>query len=434
MKNCGELNTDNEMDAKLMDMFDEKRLPEGFQQKLLNSLQDITVRTANRKKVLTGRFKAISIAAAVLIVILIPFSGKTIFTRLSNVVVPQSSGKTADMPMMIRLEGTDYIASQDVVTDDRAIGQEIGKVKKTIKDEFGDTSFEEATATALPVGTPIYSLKGMDRKTAVAAKYMGTWIIYKAAGEKRTMAPLYNEDYANAKKIVASYSMNNREVKQEITDKNSIQKIAEFIKNAKSQDESPSYANEKQLIFYFYNEDDNGIGKIADIIHVNFNDPALGGYISYDKYYKITPDIMKLLIPESIEGGYDAKLGGKRQIYEIYASPKLLIRRYIKDEGAAPPEIKVLYKGEKLFRDGKLTEDNLAGNYKLAITMKDTTIQDKVKKQFEKEYGNITGALSASISTGEDKNTTVMYIGFDKTPHFEFQEYGESVIIVLLDK
>lgn len=340
-------------------------------------------------------------------------------------------GGSAKLAQVIRLNDIEYWGSNDVIPDDRIIGEEIGKVKRSITSESGNTTIGEGTATMLPVGTPIYSLKDMDERKAVAAKYNGDWVAYRAREQNAEPMSIYQDDYPNAKRIVVTYDLGKGKVNLEITDRDTIKKIAEYLKNLQPMKEYPGISNAKRATFYFYSEDKDGIGKVAQNIIILFNDPLLGGYIPYNGGYKISQEIMKLFVPVAIENGYNETLGGTNQIYEALLSPKILIRRYMKDTNAAAPEVKVINKGEKLLEEGLTVEDNLSGNFKLMITMKNTTIQEGVKQQFIADYKKIPGAVSLKVTSGENKQTTIIYIGFDTKPDYIFQESGETIMILM---
>lgn len=416
------------MDSSMKDIFCEKNMEEGFEERIIGNLPEKSDGRTFWEMIGMRKFKVLTVVAAVIVILIIPWGGKSVVSMLYNGIVPHSS-KVVDLAAVMRFNDINYLASSEVIPDERIIDKEVYKVKKSITEENSDAKLENGCATMLPVGTLVYSLKGMDQNKALTAKFDGRWILYRAIDGSKAPVPLFAEDYMNAEKIVVTNQDGEKQVKTEVTDKNTIKSIAQYLKNAKPQDQAVNYYNAKTYSFYFYIKDSGGIGKVVPVYMVQFNDPALGGFICHDRYYRVTPEILKLLVPD-VSGGYDAALGGSFQVYDVYVSPKVLIRRYIKDENGPKPEVKVINKGDKIWKDGKLADDDLAGNFKLMINMKGTTVQEGAAQKIKTDYKNIPGAVSISVTKGE-KDSSVIYIGFDSSPKYNFDEFGESLMILI---
>ncbi|MDI6619404.1 MAG: anti-sigma factor [Clostridiales bacterium] len=434
MKTCSECASSYDsmksMDSSIKDIFCDKKLPEGFEEKIMNNLperKESTVFHKLRNKAKPAMLIPVLTITAVLIILWM--SSLSILNFFNKKVPDRGTGGTmADLAAMIRLNDVDYLASDDVVADERIIGGQIGKITKSIADEHSNTKITNGSATILPVGTTVYSINDMN--DAIAVKYNGKWEVYKKRGTDK-LRFLFNDDYANAEKIIISYNNDGKESKREITDRNTITAVVKYLKSVRPEDQAIQYSNQNTCSFYFYIKDGSGIGKIVPSIMIVYNDPKLGGYISYDHYYKVTPEVLKLFVPGTANTGYDVSMGGAFQIYDAYLSPKFLIRRFVKDENGPKAQVKVIKKDEKIWSDGKLINDTLSGNYKLMVLMRGTTIQNKAAEKIKSDYKKIPGAVSISISKGETDDTTVIYIGFDKIPNYKFDEFGESIMILM---
>lgn len=351
--------------------------------------------------------------------------------------IASKDNATSEFSMVdgLNINGISYILRYNkVITDARIIDTPIGSIKYLLTQNNFKDEIKNDFATNLDVGTIVYSIKGIQSEKAVAVKKDGKWLIYEKPDENFSNSPsIYTEDMPNAEKIVVTTTdENGNRYTREITDRSLITEAAYELKNAKATSDHIFFTNQKLYSFYFLTRDSNGIGKIVNSYNLYFQDAAFNGYINANETYIVSPRLNSIISSQfDIDNSpYDIILGGKQQIYDSYLSPKLILRKLIKQNVSSKFEVALLNEGDKIWQDGKLSVDNLDGKYKLQITMKDTTIQNKVCDEAISNISKIPGAKSISFSKGEVDTTTIMTIGFDNKPNYDFQENADTFIII----
>jgi hypothetical protein len=342
-----------------------------------------------------------------------------------------------DYADVFTLEGIHYSGSYDqVITDEKIIGKEFGSIKFTIADSNVGVNYEskDGDATFLKAGTKVYSLKGHDKKDFAAAQRDGKWILYKAMSQNTSNTNpsgngITDETY-KATALVVEKTENSQSVR--ITDKEKIKKVLDGIKNGVSTNDSISYPQGNMSTFYFVIPDKEGIGQIVYRYYLNFQDINLQGYIRrFNDTYKVDSSINKI-IAESFGATstiYDSKLGGKQQIYDIYASGKFILRKVVKETPAEKFIINNLTEGEEIWQNGNKVKDTLNGKYKVEIFMKDTKWQDKILNIITSKQYKLPGVIDISYSAADEGNSSVLYLCYEEKPDLYIDESADSFVL-----
>ena len=250
--------------------------------------------------------------------------------------------------------------------------------------------------------------------------------------------PVFTDDMLKAEKIVVRDINTEKNEVKEITNKETINKIALYIKSTEKVSEMPNYfQGGMRYEYYFLVRDSNGIGKITYRYFISMQDINFNGYINTrqnDSYYKTSADFNKLITSPfgSIPSAYDEKLGGKQQMYEAFLSSyKLIFRKLIKEGPSTKTDIIVLNQGENIWQNGSQIKDKLKGKYKVQIIMKDTTVQKNVMVKAFTDITKVPGAITINFTEGMTKDTLVIYICFDTKPEYVICDSEDSFVIEL---
>jgi len=432
LDNCEECKkaytTLEEVHSKLGKLFTEKEVPIGLETRIINNLPEQKPRFSFKEVFFVK--KTLAFLVPILIVGCVSIAA---YTSRYGIVLPQKIEKTLyDIPAEVRVKDMAYGYSDDVITDERVIDKEIATIEiKLNGGEKIDHNSPWASTIAEP-GTKVYSIKGLNEKEAIALKRDGYWQIFRVMNGIRQSQPIFTEDMLKSEKIVVTYSDNGKSEIKEITDKETIEKVAIAIKNAEKVSEPPSYYGSKYYEYYFVIRDSNGIGKIAHRYYATMQDIDFEGYIrTGGDVYKLGADFNKLITSPfgSIQSAYDEKLGGKKQINEAFIGAKVIFRSLIKEQSSSKSEIALLNEGDNIWQNGRQIKDNLKGKYKLQIIMKDTTVQKQVVEEAARQINKTPDALSINFTEGSTKDTLVIYLCFDTKPEFNSGESDNSFVI-----
>jgi len=337
-----------------------------------------------------------------------------------------------DMPNMVRVNNTEYHAGSEVITDERIIDREIGEIKIRLDEHSKVEENSSWASTVAEPGTKVYSIKGLNEKEAIALKIHDQFVLFRVKGGPRQSLPIFTEDILKAEKIVVKECGIGQDEVKEIKDRETINKITSLMKKAEKLSDLPTFHDGKLYEYYFVVRDSKGIGKVAYKYFATMQDINFDGYIRTDgEIYKLNPEFNKLITSPfgSIQSSYDEKLGGKKQVYKAFIGAKIIFRSLIKEESAGKSEITLLDKGADIWQNGSQIKDNLKGNYKLQIIMKDTTVQKNVIEEATKEIYRTRGAVSINFTEGSTKDTLVIYICFDTKPEYFISEGDNSLVI-----
>lgn len=419
----------------LNELFTEKELPMGLETRIINNLPEGKSRF-NFKGIFFKKKTLGFLIPILLICILLP-----VIYKLKNggLNAPHKMDAKSSLVALVRVNNTTYImSSNEVITDERIIDREIGVIKSRLNDEKG--KFEDNspwTSSIADAGTKVYSIKGISHKEAIALKINGQWEIFRVMNSLKQDHPIFTEDMLKAEKFVIREIGKGKDSVKEIRDKETINKIALYIKNSEKVSGITSYfEGGKQYQYYFVIRDSNGIGKISYKYFFTMQDINFNGYIDTreNDSYKTSIEFNKLITGPfgSIPSAYDEKLGGKQQIYEVQLSPKIIFRKLIKEAADTKNEIDLLNEGESIWNNGSQIKDNLKGKYKLQVIMKDTTIQKNILEKAIAD-AKVPGAVSIKFTEGSTKDTLVMYIGFDTKPDYFVSDSGDCFVIEIKD-
>jgi len=140
-----------------------------------------------------------------------------------------AGSKVIDYANTFMLKGVNYIEAEEVITDEKIIGLEVGIIKYNLVDGKENYKYhlKDGDATFLKVGTKIYSLKAMKEKEYLAAKKDGKWLLYKAMiSNSNALAPSGNgitEDTFRATALIVGKSGDTKSIR--IEDKEKIKKV-----------------------------------------------------------------------------------------------------------------------------------------------------------------------------------------------------------------
>jgi hypothetical protein len=353
---------------------------------------------------------------------------------------PFSKSVLVDWADVFNLNGIQYIAAHEqVITDDRVIDKEIGTIKFNIS-EGGvghEYKVKDGDATFLKVSTKVYSIKGNEKAEYAAAHNNGRWILYRginenSSSEKQPTGNGITEESYNAVALVVEKIGNPKSVR--IEDKDKIKKVLEGIKSGKATKEDISYPQDNLYSFYFVIPDKNGIGQIVYKYYLKFQDVNLDGYVRrFNDIYKVDSSVSKVIVEPfgASISVYDNKLGGKQQVYDIYADHKFILRKVVKETPQENFNIRILNQGEEIWQDGKKVQDNLLGKYKAEIFMKDTKLQEKVLNVISSKQYNLPKLLEMRYSLADGGNSSVIYLCYDTKPDFQVDESTDSFVMIL---
>ncbi|MBC8060919.1 MAG: hypothetical protein H7Y18_09655 [Clostridiaceae bacterium] len=367
----------------------------------------------------------------------------TIFIMINMILISATGCKTNSLSEKISygdaitINGISYSGSYDeVITDDKMIGVDVGAIKFNLVQSKVSSTYQmkDGDATFLKVGTKIYSLKDIDKKDAVAALNEGKWILYKATTQNSSgVMPSGNgitEDTFKASALIVEKSGNKQQVK--IEDSEKIKKVLEGIKMGVQTKEQLNFPEGNSYTFYFVIADKNGVGQIAYKYYLNFQDINLKGYVrGFDESYNVDSSVSKI-IAESFGTStniFDFKLGGKQQIYDIYAEGKFILKKVVKETPKEKFKVKVLEQGAEIWQNGNKVKDNLPGKYKVEIFMKDTKLQEQIKNILTSKKYKLPGVSLISSTTTEEGNSTVLYLSYDKQPELYLDEMSDSFVL-----
>lgn len=187
------------------------------------------------------------------------------------------SNTIIDYEDVFMLNGINYSASSEqVITDDKTIGNELGTIKFTLTKSRASSTYQmkDGDATFLKAGTKIYYLKNVGKGEVVATKNQGNWILYKAMSSNNSdKSPSGNgitEDTFKASALIVKKTGNGKPVK--IEDKEKIKKVLDGIKSGVQTKEDINYPEGNTYTFYFVVPDKNGIGQIVYRYYPGFQD------------------------------------------------------------------------------------------------------------------------------------------------------------------
>jgi hypothetical protein len=342
-----------------------------------------------------------------------------------------------DYADVFTLDGVDYSADYDqVITDEKIIEKDFGRIKFTIADSNVGINYKskDGDATFLKPGTKVYSLKGYNKNEFAAAKRDGKWVLYKAMSQNtNNTAPSGNgitEETYQATALVVEKSENSQSVR--IEDREKIKIVLDGIRAGVLTNDSISYPQGNMNTFYFVVPDKNGIGQIVYKYYLNFQDISLQGYIRrFNDTYKVDSSISKIIAESfgTTSTIYDIKVGGKQQIYEIYASGKFILRKVVKETPQEKFIVNTLTQGEEIWQNGTKGKDTLPGKYKVEIIMKDTKLQDKIVTTITSKEYKLPGVVDVSYSTADDGNSSVVYLCYDEQPDLYLDESADSFVL-----
>lgn len=376
----------------------------------------------------------------VIIIITIPSAG---CARKSQGPASVAGGNTTaanvciDYADVFTMEGIHYMAASDqVITDEKMIGKEIGSIKFNLVESGAAANYQmkDGDATFLKVGAKIFSLKNFDKKEAVAAQNQGKWILYKAMesnskNELPTGNGITEETYKAASLIVEKPGV---EQPVKIEDKEKIKKVLDGIKVGVQTKDNMNYPEGNIYTFYFVVPDKNGIGQIVYRYYLSFQDINLDGYVRrFNDTYKVNSSVSKIIteifgVPSTI---YDNKLGGKQQIYDIYADGKFILRKVVKETPQEKFAVKVLKQGEDIWQNGSKVKDTLNGKFKVEVFMKDTKLQDKIMNVINSKQYKLSGVSQISCSTADGGNSYVLYLCYDEQPDLYLDETADTFVL-----
>jgi hypothetical protein len=347
-----------------------------------------------------------------------------------------------DYADIVQLNGIHYVADEQVITDDRVIDKEIGIIKFTISESGAGVNYKakDGDATVLKAGTKVYSLKNIDSKEAVAAKNNSRWVLYRAMSEDNSVRKIpfgngITEETYNASAMVIEKLGTDKAIR--IEDKVKIKTIIEGIKESKAGSVEIGYPQENYYSFYFVVPDKDGIGQITYKYYLNFQDVNLNGYLRrFNDHFIVDSNINKIVTEPfgETKSVYDINLGGKQQIYEIYAAGKFILRKVVKETPNEGFKLTILKQGEEIWQDGVKDKDNLPGKFKAEIFMKDTKLQQNVVDIINQKKYKMPQVVDIKYSTAEGGNSSVIYLCYDIEPKFFTQDGADSFVLVLEEK
>ena len=337
---------------------------------------------------------------------------------------------------IVRVNNTTYeFFGNEVITDERIIDKEIATIEIRLDGREKIQYNSSWSSTIAAPGTKVYSIKGLNEKEAIALKIYDKWEIFRVVNGPEQSSPIFTEDMIEAEKIIVRQSDNGKDEVKEIKDRDTIKKIALLIKNAEKLSGTPSFHDGQRYEYSFVVRDGNGIGKITYRYFATMQDINFDGYIrTGGEFYKLSSEFNKLITSPfgSIPSTYDEKLGGKKQIYKAFVGGKIIFRSLIKEESNSKSEITLLNKEDSIWQNGSQIKDNLKGNYKLQIIMKDTTIQKNVIEEAAKEIYRNSGMVGINFTEGNTKDTLVIYICFDTKPKYDISESDDSLVVEMI--
>lgn len=348
-----------------------------------------------------------------------------------------------DWADVLNINGIHFVAAHEqVITDDRIIDKEIGKIKFNISEGGvgADYKSKDGDATFLKIGTKVYSLKGYEKSEYVAAQNNGRWVLYRAmtqdksSGEQPTGNGIIAESY-NAVALVVEKLGSEQAIRIEDGDK--IKTVVEGIKSGKITVEDVNYPQDNLYSFYFVIPDNNGIGQIVYKYYLKFQDINLDGYVRrFNDTFKVDGSVSKIIAEPfgASVSVYESKLGGKQQVYDIFAEGKFILRKVVKEVPQEKFALKILNQGEEIWQNGKKATDNLPGKYKAEIFMKDTKLQNKVLEVISSKQYKLPELVDMRYSTAEEGNSSVLYLCYDMKPDFHMDESTDSFVLVFKEQ
>jgi hypothetical protein len=336
------------------------------------------------------------------------------------------------------IKGVNYIGANDqVITDEKIIGLEVGSIKYNLVDGKANSQYhlKDGDATFLKVGTKIYSLKFKKEKGYVAAKQDGKWMLYKALTENSDgQLPSGNgitEGTFKATALIVEKSGVEQSIR--IEDKDKIKKVLEEIKNGVETKETIGYPQENNYSFYFVIPDKNGIGQIVHKYYFKFQDVNLKGYVRrVNDNYTVDSSVNKIITDGfgNSESIYDNKLGGKQQIYDMFADGKFILRKVVKETPQEKFKVKIIKQGEEVWQNGNKVKDILIGKYKVEIFMKDTKVQEKILSMINSKQYKFHGVISINFTKADGGDSSVLYLSYDEEPDLYLDESIDSFVLV----
>lgn len=354
----------------------------------------------------------------------------------SKVKVPL--GSTVDWADVLNVNGIHYIAAHEkVITDDRIINKEIGTIKFNISEGGASPDYraKDGDATFLKIGTKVYSIKGYEKTEYVAAQNDGRWVLYqastqdKSSGEQPTGNGITDESY-NAVALVVEKLGSRQTVR--IEDKDKIKKVLEGIKSGIITKEDISYPGDNMYSFYFVIPDKDGIGQIVYKYYFKFQDINLKGYVRrFNDIFKVDSSVCKIIAEPfgAAVSIYDDKLGGKQQIYDIYAEGKFILRKVIKEVPSKIFAVRIMNQGDEIWKEGKKVPDDLPGKYKIEVFMEDTKLQEKVLNIINSKKYKLPELVEMRYSSADGGNSSVLYLCYDTKPEFYMNESTDSFVL-----
>lgn len=361
-----------------------------------------------------------------------------------NIVIISTTGcgisagiKVIDYADTFMLKGVNYVEAEEVITDEKIIGLEVGAIKYNLVDGKANSRYhlKDGDATFLKVGTKIYSLKAMKEKGYLAAKKDGKWLLYKALLENSDdLAPSGNgvtEDTFKATAIIIEKQGDAQSIR--IEDKEKIKKVLEGIKNGVETKEIIGYPQENDYSFYFLIPDKNGIGQIVYKYYFKFQDINLKGYVRrFNDNYTVDSSVNKIITEGfgNSEVIYDNKLGGNQQIYDMLADGKFILRKVVKETPQEKFKVKTIKQGEEIWQNGNRVKDILIGKYKIEIFMKDTKVQEKIFNKINSKQYKLQGVISINFTQADGGHSSVIYLSYDEEPDLYLDENIDSFVLV----